>query len=259
MDSWPGLAPSRRRSRDEYRDRLHGVRLDQSWIPRWIGSSNDRHRSASVCVLQGRGLKVRALHCIAVGQERFHSEACCGKPPRPPGFETSVEARPFTKQAASSRPDSLPSAALRPRSHLPLQTIGNTGTSSPESIMLDGHSQAVLGDSLPGVEQSRFVSTLGHRQRQPFCNDPEGWGPVSSSGFHLTPCFLDVLVAVVAVWGTLGGAGALWLLLKKRIPQPVSKNWHFYTKLVRELGEASCSPKPRFTNRWPDHRLCSVL
>ncbi|KAJ5573877.1 Metal resistance protein YCF1 [Penicillium hispanicum] len=98
--------------------------------------------------------------------------------------------------------------------------------------MLDGHSQAVLGDSLPGVSQSRFVSALGHRQRQPFCNDPEGWGPVSPSGFHLTPCFLDVFVAVVAVWGTLGGAGALWLLLKKRIPQPVSKNWHFYTKLV---------------------------
>lgn len=57
---------------------------------------------------------------------------------------------------------------------------------------------------------------------------------MSSTGFHLTPCFLDVTVAVVAAWGLLGGAGALWLLLKKRIPAPVSKNWHFYAKLVRE-------------------------
>jgi hypothetical protein len=41
-----------------------------------------------------------------------------------------------------------------------------------------------------------------------------------------------VIVALVAVWGMVSGAGALWLLLRKRIPQPVSKNWHFYAKLV---------------------------
>lgn len=101
------------------------------------------------------------------------------------------------------------------------------------SIMLDGHSQAVLGDSRPGdPSQSRLISTFDHHKRQFFCTDPEGWGPLSPTGFHLTPCFLDVIVAVVAVWGTLAGAAALWLLLKKRIPQPVSKNWHFYAKLV---------------------------
>lgn len=53
------------------------------------------------------------------------------------------------------------------------------------------------------------------------------------NGFYLTSCFVDVVVAVVAVWGSLAGLAALWMLLKKRIPQPVSKNWHFYTKLVR--------------------------
>ena len=106
--------------------------------------------------------------------------------------------------------------------------------------MLDGHSQAVLGDSLAELSQSRLVSILDDRPRQPFCNDPEGWGPLSSSGFHLTPCFLDVIVALVAVWGALGGAGALWLLLKKRIPQPVSKNWHFYIKLVCRHRDALC-------------------
>lgn len=99
--------------------------------------------------------------------------------------------------------------------------------------MLDGSSQVVLEGAHPGfLELSRPGSALGPRQRQPFCSDPEGWGPLSSSRFDLTPCFLDVIVALVAVWGVVAGAGALWLLLRKRIPQPVAKNWHFYTKLV---------------------------
>ncbi|KAJ5947491.1 Metal resistance protein YCF1 [Penicillium verhagenii] len=97
--------------------------------------------------------------------------------------------------------------------------------------MLDGSSQVFLGDSQPGVSQSH-LATVFDRHRHSFCSDSEGWGPMSSTGFHLTPCFLDVIVALVAVWGFIGGAGALWLLLKKRIPAPVSKNWHFYTKLV---------------------------
>lgn len=102
-----------------------------------------------------------------------------------------------------------------------------------DNIMLDSHSQLVLGDSHPGdPSQSHPMTAFAHPKRQPFCTDAEGWGPLSPTGFHLTPCFLDVIVAVVAVWGTLAGAAALWLLLKKRIPQPVSKNWHFYAKLV---------------------------
>ncbi|CAG8043015.1 unnamed protein product [Penicillium salamii] len=97
--------------------------------------------------------------------------------------------------------------------------------------MLDGQSQVVLEGSRPGDLLHSLGSAI-ESNRQPFCTDSEGWGPFSSSRFDLTPCFLDVVVAVVAVWGTLSGLGALWLLLKKRIPQPVSKNWHFYTKLV---------------------------
>ncbi|KAJ5197024.1 hypothetical protein N7449_007503 [Penicillium cf. viridicatum] len=97
--------------------------------------------------------------------------------------------------------------------------------------MLDGQSQVVLEASRPGHLLHSLGSALDSR-RQPFCTDSEGWGPVSSLRFDLTPCFLDAVVAVVAVWGTLSGLGALWLLLRKRIPQPVSKNWHFYTKLA---------------------------
>ncbi|KAJ5360376.1 ABC transporter integral membrane type 1 [Penicillium concentricum] len=97
--------------------------------------------------------------------------------------------------------------------------------------MLDGQSQVVLEASRPGHLLHSLGSALDSR-RQPFCTDSEGWGPISSLRFDLTPCFLDVTVAVVAVLGTLGGFAALWLLLRKRIPQPVSKNWHFYTKLA---------------------------
>lgn len=97
--------------------------------------------------------------------------------------------------------------------------------------MLDGQSQVVL----EGLHSGDLLHSLGsaiESRRQPFCTDSEGWGPFSPSSFDLTPCFLDVVVAVVSVWGTLGGLAALWLLLKRRIPQPVSKNWHFYAKLV---------------------------
>ncbi|KAL1953834.1 hypothetical protein VTO42DRAFT_2129 [Malbranchea cinnamomea] len=73
---------------------------------------------------------------------------------------------------------------------------------------------------------------LAGGRSQPFCGDPEGWGPLSPTRFDLTPCFLDVWVSLVALWGLIGGAGALWLLFKRRTPQPVGKNWHFYAKLA---------------------------
>lgn len=102
-----------------------------------------------------------------------------------------------------------------------------------DNIMLDSHSQLVLGDAHPGdPSQSHLMTAFDRPKRQSFCSDPEGWGPLSPTGLHLTPCFLDAIVAAVAVWGILAGVAALWLLLKKRIPQPVSKNWHFYAKLV---------------------------
>ena len=66
---------------------------------------------------------------------------------------------------------------------------------------------------------------------EPLCGDPEGWGPVSLIRYDLTPCFLDIWIVLVALWGVLGGIGAIYYLLKKRVPQDVPRNWHFYTKL----------------------------
>ena len=67
---------------------------------------------------------------------------------------------------------------------------------------------------------------------QPLCGNNEGWGPISPFRYDFSPCFLDVWISVVAVFGIIFGAAAIWWLLKKRSPSPVVKNWHFYTKLA---------------------------
>jgi ATP-binding cassette subfamily C (CFTR/MRP) protein 1 len=72
-------------------------------------------------------------------------------------------------------------------------------------------------------------------RKDAFCVDPEGWGPVSPIRWDFTPCFLDVWVATVALFGILFGAGAIWYLFAKRVEQPVRKNWHFYAKFVRTM------------------------
>ena len=79
-------------------------------------------------------------------------------------------------------------------------------------------------------------------KHQPLCGNKEGWGPLSPYRYDFTPCFLDVWILVVAVFGIVAGAGALWYLLKKCHAEPVKKNWHFYAKLVRSSLVASVMP-----------------
>ncbi|KXX78551.1 Metal resistance protein YCF1 [Madurella mycetomatis] len=66
--------------------------------------------------------------------------------------------------------------------------------------------------------------------KQPFCGNEEGWGPLSPFRYDFTPCFIDVWVASVAAFGIVVGAIAVWWLLKRRQPSPVSRDWHFWTK-----------------------------
>ena len=80
------------------------------------------------------------------------------------------------------------------------------------------------------IDHGYLASSSQHRQ--PLCGNSEGWGPLSPGRFDFTPCFLDVWIAVVAAFGILGGAGALWYLYRHCPAQPVKKNWHFYAKLV---------------------------
>ncbi|KAL8900190.1 MAG: hypothetical protein Q9192_001194 [Flavoplaca navasiana] len=69
-------------------------------------------------------------------------------------------------------------------------------------------------------------------QTQTLCGNAEGWGPISPFRYDFTPCFLDVWISTVAVFGLVLGPGAIWYLLKRRVPSPVTKNWHFYAKLL---------------------------
>jgi hypothetical protein len=68
--------------------------------------------------------------------------------------------------------------------------------------------------------------------KQPFCGNEEGWGPMSPFRYDFTPCFIDVWVASVAAFGIFVGAIAVWWLLKRKQPTPVSKDWNFWTKQV---------------------------
>ncbi|KAK4235406.1 hypothetical protein C8A03DRAFT_17849 [Achaetomium macrosporum] len=112
--------------------------------------------------------------------------------------------------------------------------------------------QAVLSDGLWASQQDAHkimfetgsftgyrpvVSELGsgylsaaHVFKQPFCGNEEGWGPLSPFRYDFTPCFIDVWVATVAAFGITVGAVAVWWLLKRKQPTPVSKDWHFWVK-----------------------------
>jgi ATP-binding cassette, subfamily C (CFTR/MRP), member 1 len=97
--------------------------------------------------------------------------------------------------------------------------------------MQGGMPQTVLGASPLWKLGS---DSIFESKTQPLCGNIEGWGPISSIRYDFTPCFLDVWISLVAAWGLVVGAGALWYLLKRKEPQEVPKNWHFYAKLVSQ-------------------------
>ncbi len=70
--------------------------------------------------------------------------------------------------------------------------------------------------------------------KQPLCGNEEGWGPLSPYRYDFTPCFIDVWVATVAVYGLLFGPIAIWWLLKKKqqLEHGATKNLHFWIKQV---------------------------
>ena len=93
------------------------------------------------------------------------------------------------------------------------------------------YSQVIL--QRPNLFQPDYLrATRIGEATQPLCGNVEGWGPLSQFRYDFTPCFLDVWISSVAVFGIVAGAGAIWYLMKRRTPVEVGKNWHFYTKLA---------------------------
>jgi len=82
-----------------------------------------------------------------------------------------------------------------------------------------------------GLRGSGYLSAT-HSFKQPLCGNEEGWGPLSPIRYDFTPCFIDVWLASVAVFGLVFGALAVWWLLVKRRPTTIAKDWHFWTKQV---------------------------
>ncbi|KAL6414685.1 Metal resistance protein YCF1 [Ilyonectria robusta] len=68
--------------------------------------------------------------------------------------------------------------------------------------------------------------------KQPLCGNEEGWGPMSPHRFDFTPCFIDVWIAAVAVFGLFIGSLAVWWLTKKQQNAAQSKTTQFYIKQI---------------------------
>jgi ATP-binding cassette subfamily C (CFTR/MRP) protein 1 len=78
---------------------------------------------------------------------------------------------------------------------------------------------------------ANYFSTISFKQ--PLCGNSEGWGPLSPHRYDFTPCFIDVWIAAVSVFGLLFGSLAVWwLLVKKQKQEGQTKNVPFYIKQV---------------------------
>ncbi|CCT71244.1 related to Ycf1p, Yor1p, rat organic anion transporter [Fusarium fujikuroi IMI 58289] len=76
--------------------------------------------------------------------------------------------------------------------------------------------------------------------KQPLCGNSEGWGPLSPHRYDFTPCFIDVWISAVSVFGLVFGSLAVWwLLAKKQKQEGQTKNAHFYIKQVNSSAPFS--------------------
>ena len=107
-------------------------------------------------------------------------------------------------------------------------------------MLLGDQSQKVLQSTgsftgyRPHLEElgKGYLSANDHF-KQPLCGNEEGWGPLSPYRYDFTPCFIDVWVFAVAVFGIVCGSLAIWYVLRKQKSASIAKDWHFWTKQVR--------------------------
>lgn len=83
--------------------------------------------------------------------------------------------------------------------------------------------------SFTGLRPAEDLRVYFKPKSQPFCADPEGWGPLSPIRYDFTPCFIDVWIGAVAAFGLLFGALAIWYLNGKN-DNKTPKNIHYWLK-----------------------------
>lgn len=103
------------------------------------------------------------------------------------------------------------------------------GSDSPTQRILASGSFTGFYNEGNALGKGYLTATAG--KHQPLCGNEEGWGPLSPYRYDFTPCFMDVWVSSVAVYGILFGAAAIWYLARKR-EQDVKRDLHFWTKQV---------------------------
>jgi ATP-binding cassette subfamily C (CFTR/MRP) protein 1 len=111
--------------------------------------------------------------------------------------------------------------------------------SSPAQQILQSHHEA--SGSFSGFRNTLYTLGSGYLSAerirpQALCGNKEGWGPLSGERYDFTPCFMDVWVSSVAVFGIFGGLIAVWWLVRRKTKAEVGKDWHFWTKQVGFLN-----------------------
>lgn len=101
-----------------------------------------------------------------------------------------------------------------------------------ETGSFTGYWQANTPSSLHALALGANYLTATDDFKQPLCGNEEGWGPLSRLRYDFTPCFLDVWLASVAVFGLVFGLAAILWVLRTKKPVEVGKGWHFWTKQV---------------------------
>ncbi|EPQ63986.1 hypothetical protein BGT96224_4397 [Blumeria graminis f. sp. tritici 96224] len=110
-------------------------------------------------------------------------------------------------------------------------------------MALDASAQQLLYEtgSLTGYRASdgelgsHYLSSTFNVEHS-FCGNLEGWGPLSPYRYDFTPCFMDVWVGIVAIYGISFGALAVFWLYNRKETKEVQKDWHFWTKQVSEFN-----------------------
>jgi len=98
--------------------------------------------------------------------------------------------------------------------------------SSPQSFLGAPSSLSAGNSNGPGFTYLTATTSC--------CGNVEGWGPLSPFRYDFTPCFLDVWISTVAVFGIVFGTGAVWWLVTRKDKAEVAKDWHFWTKLASD-------------------------